>query len=61
MTIAETLKNEGMQQGIQAGMQQGVRTVAQNMLRHGLSEADIAECTGLSLQEVAALRKQMTH
>ena len=61
MTIAEVLRNEGMQAGMQRGMQQGVQTVAHNMLRRGLSESDIAECTGLSLAEVVALRKQMTH
>lgn len=65
MTIAETLRNEGMQQGIQAGMQQGmqrgVHAVAQNMLHDGLPEVMIAKYTGLELSEVVALRKKMNH
>ena len=73
MTIAETLRNAGMQQGMQAGMEQGMQAgmqqgeqhrsyvIAESMLRDGLPEPTISKYTGLELSEVVALRKKMSH
>jgi predicted transposase/invertase (TIGR01784 family) len=53
-------KAEGIQQGIQQGMQQGMlqgkMDVARRMLVKGVSIEDIADITGLSVEEVCKLQ-----
>ena len=52
-------ERKGMQEGIKQGMQQGERkrdlAIAHKMLARGMDEGDVAEMTGLSLEEVEAL------
>ncbi|RAU92479.1 Rpn family recombination-promoting nuclease/putative transposase [Paenibacillus sp. YN15] len=47
----------GMQEGMKAGMKAGIRGVAKNMLALNLDIATIAKATGLSEQEIRALKK----
>jgi predicted transposase/invertase (TIGR01784 family) len=62
-TVAQHLREEGMQQGMQAGMQQGMQAGiykekhenAKRMLMMGLDETMIQEVTGLSKEEIEAL------
>ena len=42
--------------GIEKGIQLGKMETARNLLRMGLNSARIAEATGLSLEEVKALK-----
>ncbi|POP43578.1 ISNCY family transposase [Superficieibacter electus] len=59
MTIAERLRQEGLQQGIQQGLQQGLEQahnealrVARTMLANGISLDMVLKITGLSADEV---------
>jgi predicted transposase/invertase (TIGR01784 family) len=45
--------NEGLAEGLEKGRAEGIRTVARKMKQNGLSDADIAQMTGLSNEEVA--------
>ena len=47
--------SEGFDEGIQEGMKEGVRLTAQKMKQKGIDLAVIAECTGLSEQEIETL------
>lgn len=53
-------KAEGIQQGIQQGLEQGIeqekKNVARRMLAKGSSIEDIADITGLSIEEVCELQ-----
>lgn len=51
MTMAESWINEGMQKG----MQQGVQKVAKNMLDKGMPAQQVADLTGLPMQQVRQL------
>ena len=46
---------EGRAEGIEEGRAEGILTVARNMKQMGMSDGQIAQMTGLSLQEIAAL------
>ncbi|MEO1134931.1 MAG: hypothetical protein AAFX40_19805, partial [Cyanobacteria bacterium J06639_1] len=60
---------QGLQQGIERGMQQGIeqglqrgelqaaRAIARNLLTTNLSDAQIAEATGLSVEQIRELRE----
>ena len=62
MTLAERWKQEGLQQGVVQGMEQGivqgVKLTAINFLKSGLSVEQVANGTGLPLDEIEELRKQ---
>jgi predicted transposase/invertase (TIGR01784 family) len=47
--------NTGLNEGLQQGEKQGKREVAQKLLEKGLLPADIADLTGLSLEDITAL------
>ncbi len=51
---------KGIQQGIERGIEQGqyqkAIETAQNLIKMGLSDEQIAEATGLSIDEVGKLR-----
>lgn len=47
----------GMQEGIKEGIKEGTKEVAKNMLKLGIDIATIAKATGLSEQEILALKK----
>lgn len=61
MTLAERLKQEGIQQGIQQGVQQGAlqkaREIARELRNAGMPTAQICQLTGLSEAEL----KNITH
>jgi predicted transposase/invertase (TIGR01784 family) len=46
---------QGIEQGVQQGIEQGVKETARNLLNMGLSVDQIAQATGLSIQEINAL------
>ena len=48
-------RREGIKKGVEKGRKEGLRTSARNMLRKGMPMALVAEVTGLSPDEVAAL------
>ena len=50
---------QGMQQGVQKGKQAGVREVAIRMLRQGMALAVVAQCTGLSIAKLKALKESL--
>ena len=63
MTIAEQLFKKGMEEGIEKGIEKGSlesrRKRAKNLLKRRLAEAQVAEATELSMEEVMGLRKEV--
>jgi predicted transposase/invertase (TIGR01784 family) len=51
----ETLA-KGIQQGIQQGVQQGVQQIVERMLQGNFSLEEIAQVTGLSIEELQRLQ-----
>ena len=58
MTIAEKLKQQGIEQGMQQGIQQGIQTVALNLLRQKVDIATIVKATQLSIAEVEQIKEE---
>lgn len=56
-SMLEGARQAGMRAGMQEGIKEGTREVAKNMLTLGLDIATIAKATGLSEQEIVALKK----
>jgi len=50
---------EGVQQGIQQGLQQGLEQVATTLLRNGFSPEMVVENTGLTLEQVQEIAKNL--
>ena len=48
-------RNEGMQEGIEKGREEAIQQTARNLLKLGISVADITKATGLSEEQIAAL------
>ena len=48
-------RREGIQEGIQQGIQEGMRKIAANLKRRGVPIDQIAEDTGLSIEDIAKL------
>jgi predicted transposase/invertase (TIGR01784 family) len=48
-------RREGMEKGIQKGMEKGIQKVAAQMKKRGIAFDQIADVTGLSLEDIAAL------
>lgn len=59
MTIAQQLRNEGIQRGVQRGMQHEKHNIAKRMLRRGADIQTILEDTGLGLTEIKELKKEL--
>ena len=59
MTIAQQLRNEGMQQGMQQGIRQNSHEIAKKLILKGLDEEFIAETTGLRVEEIRKLKKEL--
>ncbi|WP_157945587.1 Rpn family recombination-promoting nuclease/putative transposase, partial [Escherichia coli] len=57
MTLAERLKQEGIQQGIQKGRMEEKLDIARQLQKTGMSFAQICQITGLSEAEL----KNITH
>ena len=53
--IAEVYLERGIEQGIQQGIEQGKKDTAKRMLERGYEVRDIAELTGLSIEEISLL------
>jgi predicted transposase/invertase (TIGR01784 family) len=51
----QDLVQQGLQQGMQKGLLQGKRETARKLKQKGMSIQEIAELTGLSIEEVQAL------
>ena len=51
--------NKGISQGISQGAEQAKIETAKNMLENGISKEIIANCTGLSHEEVEKLAKEL--
>ena len=49
-------RTQGRQQGLQQGLQQGFQQVALNLLRSGMSLEQVANFTGLSVEQVTQLQ-----
>ena len=49
---------EGMEKGLLAGERNAKFATAKNLLKKNISAEIIAECTGLSLEEVNSLKKE---
>ena len=54
--ILETAKKEGEAKGREAGLAEGEARVAKKMLAAGMPEEQIIEFTGLSAEQLAALK-----
>ena len=59
MTIAERLRLDGLQEGLQQGLQQGLHLVAENMLKNQLDNETISKLTGLPIEEIEKMKKQL--
>ncbi len=62
MTVAEQIRNEGMElgvkQGMELGVKQGVEKTALNMLDVGIDMTLICQATGLSEAEIKQIAAQ---
>ena len=63
MTLEEAQRDRGWQEGLQEGLQEGRQKaklkIAGNMIRYGVDDEDIAKWTGLSIESVANLRREL--
>ena len=55
----EEAYEEGLNKGISQGAEQAKIETAKNMLENGISKEIIANCTGLSHEEVEKLAKEL--
>jgi predicted transposase/invertase (TIGR01784 family) len=66
--IYQEIKQEGITQGLTQGLTQGrtqgmeeaTRLIAVNLLREGISPEQVAKCTGLSIEQVQQLQREMS-
>lgn len=54
MTIAERLRLDGLQQGLQQGKHEAALRIAQTMLAQGIDREMVLLVTGLSEEDLAA-------
>lgn len=59
MTVAEQLRQEGIQQGIRQGIQQDRIIMAARLISRGVDESLIAETTELSLEQIRKLKEDL--
>ena len=59
MTVADKLREEGIQAGIQEGIQERIERVVNNAIIKGMSVEDIMDLTGLTEKEIDQIRKNM--
>ncbi|MDG0809001.1 hypothetical protein [Cohnella rhizosphaerae] len=55
-SMLEGAKQAGMQAGMKAGREEGIKEAAKNMLRLNVDISIITQATGLSEQEILALK-----
>lgn len=61
MSIADSLRQEGMQQGVQQGMHIKEIQIAKNFLASGFDVETVAKNTGLNLELLKKLREETKH
>mgnify|MGYP002410408239 CR=1 FL=1 len=65
MTIAEKLREEGMQKGIEKGMEKGIEKgkieTAKAALKEGMTTELVAKITGLDIHAIDQLKKEIAH
>ncbi len=52
---------EGMEKGIEKGIEKKARETAVKLIKKGMSNADIAEITDLSIEEIEKIRESLTN
>ena len=57
MTVASKLKQEGRQEGIEVGIEKRTFDIAKNMLADNFDINVIGKITGLSAEQISALKK----
>lgn len=55
MTIADQLRAEGMERGMQQGVQKEKMLIARKLLAHGADVKTISNITGLDISEIEKL------
>lgn len=55
MTLAQQLKQEGLEQGLKQGEHRKAVAIAKNLLNDGMSPKSVQKLTGLSEKEIMAL------
>jgi len=61
LSIAESLRQEGIQQGMQQGIEQGMLQVARNLLASGFDVEVVAKNTGLEFAVLKSLEEDVRH
>jgi predicted transposase YdaD len=61
MSIADSLREEGMQQGMQQGMHIKEVQIAKNLLGSGLDVGFVAQTTGLDVALLQKLKEETKH
>lgn len=61
MTIADRLRQEGVEQGIHQGELAAKKTIAETLLKKGYGQDVVVELTGLSQEEIIELAKSVLH
>lgn len=56
--VYQEAKEEGIEEGIERGIEQGKMDVALNLLRRNFPVEEIAEITGLSIEQIQTLQAQ---
>ena len=57
INVIETAKMEGREEGLKEGLKEGISKVAKKMLALGHSVEEIAEITGLTVNEIEVIKK----
>ena len=57
--VLDTARDEGRAEGLEEGRAQGVADVAKKMLAAGMDVQMISSVTGLSVQEIEAIRESI--
>ena len=58
LTLYDRIVDRGLQQGKRQGLHQGMSDIIQRLSRNGMTELEIAEATGLSLEQIKLLLEQ---
>ncbi len=57
----ETAKKDGFEKGIQEGKYQANIEIAKNLIQSGFDNQTIQDLTGLTLEEIEALKKSLSY
>ncbi|MDR2121131.1 MAG: PD-(D/E)XK nuclease family transposase, partial [Tannerella sp.] len=56
VSVLSDAEQKGIEKGMEIGMEKGLKTVAVSCLKKGMSPEDIRDLTGLTIEEILALR-----